>query len=130
MECGHCQNHKHQHTDYYEDYYGNDDDVLDQAGGGDEDSAAMATDATFQKDPEYYCFSCLSEEEVWNYLDMQVKDTSRDTKVSTISLTSHPHSSLICSLLPPPPPPPPPLPGGLASGTWASSSSQLEPNRG
>ena len=66
-------------SDYYADYYGNDEDVLDHP--GEDDSAAMATDATFQQDPEHYWFSCLSEEETWNYLDMQVKATARDLKV-------------------------------------------------
>lgn len=41
----------------------------------------MATDATFQCDPEHYWFSCLSEEETWNYLDMLVKATARELKV-------------------------------------------------
>lgn len=45
---------------------------------GEEDAA---TDASFQKDPEHYQFTCLSEEEVWNYLDMQVRDLARDLKV-------------------------------------------------
>lgn len=65
--------------DYYADYYGNDDDVLDQ--GEVVDLAAMATDATFQHDPEYYWYSCLSEEEAWNYLDMQVKAMAKEVKV-------------------------------------------------
>lgn len=56
--------------------------MLEQvAGGKDDDSGAVATDATFQRDPEYYWFSCLSEEEAWNYLDMQVKATARELKV-------------------------------------------------
>lgn len=67
-------------TDYYDDYYGNDDDVLDHSGNGESD--AMATDATFQCDPEHYWFSCLSEEETWNYLDMLVKATAKELKVS------------------------------------------------
>jgi ariadne-2 len=60
--------------DSYADYYGNDEDVLGQLG------PEEATDATFQQNPEHYLFSCLSEEEAWNYLDMQVKATARDIK--------------------------------------------------
>ena len=42
----------------------------------------MVTDATFQRNPEHYSFTCLSEEEVWNFLDMQVKEVSKELKVS------------------------------------------------
>jgi ariadne-2 len=63
--------------DYYADYYGNDEDILGAGGGGEEDGA---TDASFQDDPEHYSFTCLSEEEAWNFLDMQVKDMAREIK--------------------------------------------------
>lgn len=59
-------------------YQGGDEDV---GGLGEEDAA---TDASFQKDPEHYQFTCLSEEEVWNYLDMQVRDLTRDIKVRSV----------------------------------------------
>lgn len=74
--------------DYYADYYGNDEDLLG-AGGGGEDAAA--TDASFQDDPEHYNFTCLSEEEAWNFLDMQVKDLAREIKVDHLSTSSSKH---------------------------------------
>lgn len=40
-------------------------------------------DATFQRDPEFYVFHCLSIEETWNYLDSQVRDVSWELKVYT-----------------------------------------------
>ena len=75
--------------DCYADYYGNDEDILG-AGGGEEDGA---TDASFQDDPEHYSFTCLSEEEAWNFLDMQVKDMSREIKVGS---SLHPNSAITC----------------------------------
>lgn len=38
-------------------------------------------DATFQRDPEFYVFHCLSIEETWNYLDSQVRDVGWELKV-------------------------------------------------
>ena len=38
-------------------------------------------DASFQQDPEFYEFSCLSTEETWNYLDSQVREVSKELKV-------------------------------------------------
>ena len=69
----------HALSDYYADYYGHDEDVLEPAG----EEVGGATDAAFQDDPEYYWFSCLSEEEAWNFLDMQVKATAKEIKVQT-----------------------------------------------
>lgn len=79
-------------TDYYADYYGNDEDVLDPGPG----IGAIATDATFQCDPEHYWFSCLSEEETWNYLDMQVKATAKELKVCSYSWNIEGGSQLGC----------------------------------
>lgn len=39
-------------------------------------------DASFQEDPEYYNFSCLSTEETWNSLDAQAREVSKEVKVS------------------------------------------------
>ena len=64
----------------YGDYYNDDEDVLGHHGAG-EDAAGMETDATFQHDPEHHWFSCLSEEETWNFLDKLVKATAQDLKV-------------------------------------------------
>ena len=55
------------------DYYGS--DVEAEEGPG-------ARDATFQIDPEFYEFTCLSTEEVWNFLDSQARDLSDKLKVS------------------------------------------------
>ena len=61
--------------DYYGDYYEGDDvDVITMEG-------SAPRDAAFQKDPEWYEFSCLSSEEVWNYLDAQVREVGREVKV-------------------------------------------------
>ena len=55
-------------------YYDDDDDAM---GVG----TVEASDATFQLDPEFYLFHCLSTEETWNYLDSQVRDVSQKLKV-------------------------------------------------
>ena len=78
--------------DYYADYYGHDEDALGPGEGGDEDGA---TDASFQHDPEHYSFTCLSEEEAWNYLDMQVKDMAREIKVF-LQLFRNMHEASFC----------------------------------
>ena len=83
-------------SDSYADYYGNDEDVLAQLG------PEEATDATFQQNPEHYVFSCLSEEEAWNYLNMQVMATAREIKVSC----GGPHHFTSSPLTPVPPPSP------------------------
>ncbi len=45
------------------------------------DDGEPPDDASFQSDPEYYQFSCLSSEEAWNYLDSQAREASRAIKV-------------------------------------------------
>lgn len=47
------------------------------------DEGTGAHDATFQIDPEYYEFTCLSTEEAWNFLDSQARDLSEKLKVSS-----------------------------------------------
>lgn len=87
-----------------------------------------ATDASFQKDPEHYQFTCLSEEEVWNYLDMQVRDLARDLKVGVrggedeCSILLPPSLSISLSL------PPSLHPGGCSSGPWAVTLSAVGPD--
>ena len=62
-------------TTSFPDYYGEEDaDVMSIEGD-------RHTDASFQRDPEYYHFSCLSTEETWNYLDSQVREVSKELKV-------------------------------------------------
>lgn len=58
----------------YDDYYGEDEDVMSAEEGA-------IRDASFQVDPEYYEFSCLSTEETWNYLDSLARETSKEIKV-------------------------------------------------
>ena len=61
---------------FLSDYYGDgDEDVMSVGGEG------AARDASFQQDPEFYEFSCLSTEETWNYLDSQVREVSKELKV-------------------------------------------------
>ena len=76
----------------YGDYYDDDEDVLGHHGAG-EDAAGMETDATFQHDPEHHWFSCLSEEETWNFLDKLVKATAQDLKVGQADSLN---DSMIC----------------------------------
>lgn len=59
-------------------YYDDDEDVIQE----EETEDAKAMDATFQRDPEFYVFHCLSIEETWNYLDSQVRDVGWELKVS------------------------------------------------
>ena len=55
------------------DYYGSDVET---------DEGTGTRDATFQMDPEFYEFTCLSTEEAWNFLDSQARDLSEKLKVS------------------------------------------------
>ena len=45
------------------------------------DSGGGVRDASFQEDPEYFEFSCLTAEETWNFLDSQARDVAREIKV-------------------------------------------------
>ena len=61
--------------DYYP--YDEDADIISVGGEGE------ARDVSFQRDPEYFEFSCLSIEETWNFLDSQARDISEKLKVCT-----------------------------------------------
>ena len=58
-------------------YYGEEDEDAISPGRGEEG----ATDASFQEDPEAFDYVCLTTEEVWNYLDTQVRELSKDIQV-------------------------------------------------
>ena len=58
------------------DYYASDVEADDGTG---------ARDATFQIDPEYYEFACLSTEEAWNFLDSQARDVGEKLKLDVPS---------------------------------------------
>jgi len=59
-----------------DDYYPSDDpDIFPVDGEGE------ARDVSFQRDPEYFEFCCLSIEETWNFLDSQARDISEKLKV-------------------------------------------------
>ena len=45
------------------------------------DGEGEARDVSFQRDPEYFEFCCLSIEETWNFLDSQARDISEKLKV-------------------------------------------------
>lgn len=62
------------------DYYASDVEADDGTG---------ARDATFQIDPEYYEFACLSTEEAWNFLDSQARDVGEKLKVGCASHSAH-----------------------------------------
>lgn len=40
-----------------------------------------ARDVSFQRDPEYFEFSCLSTEETWNFLNSRARDVGEQLKV-------------------------------------------------
>ena len=60
----------------YDDYdYGEDADIVSIEEEGE------ARDVSFQRDPEYFEFSCLSTEETWNFLNSRARDVGEQLKV-------------------------------------------------
>lgn len=59
-----------------DDYdYGEDADIISIEEEGE------ARDVSFQRDPEYFEFSCLSTEETWNFLNSRARDVGEQLKV-------------------------------------------------
>ena len=55
--------------------YEEDADIISMEGEGE------ARDVSFQRDPEYFEFSCLSTEETWNFLNSRARDVGEQLKV-------------------------------------------------